>query len=83
MFFEHTGNRAVRKGDWKLVSASPGNKWELYNIKNGRSELIDLSTQQRLRVQELEKLYYAWAARSGVLTGLKTLAQAMHFSARL
>lgn len=74
LFFEHVGNRAVRTGDWKIVSASPGDKWELYNIKNDRSELIDLSIQQRLRVQELEKLYNTWAARSGVLT-LQQLSQ--------
>jgi arylsulfatase len=74
LFFEHSGNRAVRKGDWKIVSATPGNKWELYNIKNDRSELINLSTKFPARVQELEKLYDEWAARAGVLT-LKQLSK--------
>src|SRR5690606_4954829 len=30
LFFEHEGNRAVRQGDWKLVSEYPENRWQLY-----------------------------------------------------
>ncbi len=30
-FWEHEGNRAVRKGDWKLVALQKGD-WELYNL---------------------------------------------------
>lgn len=67
LFFEHEGNRAVRQGDWKLVSQRPENKWELYNISNDRSELNDLSAQYPQKVAELEAMYSAWATRAGVV----------------
>jgi arylsulfatase A-like enzyme len=67
LFFEHEGNRAVRQGDWKLVSQKPANKWELYNIKTDRSELNDLSSQYPEKVTELSTLYNEWATRAGVI----------------
>ena len=67
LFFEHEGNRAVRQGDWKLVSQKPSNKWELYNIKADRSELNDLSAQYPDKVNELVQLYNEWANRAGVI----------------
>lgn len=67
LFFEHEGNRAVRQGDWKLVSQRPENKWELYNISTDRSELNDLSAQYPQKVAELEAMYSAWATRAGVV----------------
>jgi len=67
LFFEHEGNRAVRQGDWKLVSQRPENKWELYNISIDRSELNDLSVKYPQKVAELEALYNKWAARAGVV----------------
>jgi arylsulfatase len=67
LFFEHEGNRAVRQGDWKLVSQFPDNKWQLYNIKADRAELNDLSTQYPDRVTQMETLYKAWASRAGVI----------------
>lgn len=67
LFFEHEGNRAVRQGDWKLVSQKPDNKWELYNIKTDRSELNDLSAKYPQKVAELTALYNEWANRAGVI----------------
>lgn len=67
IFFEHEGNRAVRKGDWKLVSIYPENKWALYNMKTDRSELNDLSAQHPEKVKEMEKLYESWATRANVV----------------
>lgn len=67
LFFEHEGNRAVRQGDWKLVSQKPANKWELYNIKTDRSELNDLSAKYPEKVAELAALYNQWASRAGVI----------------
>jgi arylsulfatase A-like enzyme len=66
LFFEHEGNRAVRQGDWKLVSQRPINKWELYNVKTDRSEGNDLSASYPEKVAELSALYNAWAARADV-----------------
>lgn len=66
LFWEHEGNRAVRKGDWKLVSRYPG-QWELYNLKQDRTELHNLASQHPEIVQELKAMYEAWAQRSQVI----------------
>ena len=75
LFWEHEGNRAVRKGDWKLVSRYPG-KWELYNLKADRTEMNDLFEKRPEIAKELMKMYNDWAKRSfvipwGELTGRK------------
>ena len=65
IFFEHEANRAVRLGDWKLVSRFPGD-WELYNMARDRTELNSLAAQQPKRVVELARLYEQWARRVNV-----------------
>ncbi len=65
LYWEHEGNRAVRSGEWKLVSKHPG-AWELYNMIEDRTELDDLSTGERERVAQLSRRYDAWAARCEV-----------------
>ncbi len=66
LFWEHEGNRAVRKGYWKLVSEFPGT-WELYNLESDRTELNNLAGQHPDKVMELEKLYNEWALRCNVV----------------
>jgi arylsulfatase len=66
MLWEHEGNRAIRIGEWKLVSES-GKPWELYNMTNDRTELNNLIEKTPNRAVDLEKLYNAWAERCGVL----------------
>ncbi|TKC10469.1 arylsulfatase [Pedobacter polaris] len=68
LFFEHEGNRAVRKGDWKLVSNYPDNEWHLFNMVADRTELNDLSKSQPKKVQELIALYNNWAQKSDVIS---------------
>jgi arylsulfatase A-like enzyme len=73
LFWEHQGNRAVRHGNWKLVSAyNPSTrkfeKWELYNMKKDRSELNDLSRKESKRVMKLIASYDTWAERVGVVS---------------
>lgn len=62
IFWEHMGNRAVRKGDWKLVAES-GEDWELYNLASDPTELKDLIAEQPELVTELKGAYDAWAER--------------------
>jgi len=64
--WEHEGNRAVRAGTWKLVGEH-GKPWELYDMSQDRTELNDLADRERERVDELAKLYGAWAERCGAL----------------
>jgi arylsulfatase A-like enzyme len=66
LFWEHTGNKAIRSGDWKLVGED-GGEWELYNLKADRSELHNLATEQPQRVADLAKLWQAYADKTGVV----------------
>ena len=65
LYWEHEGNRAIRKGDWKLVSKE-NKPWELYNMKSDRSELNDLSKTKPDLVAELSKAYQDYADRANV-----------------
>ncbi len=65
IFWEHEGNRAVRLGQWKLVSKHPGG-WELYDMEHDRTEMHDLADQQPGKVQQLKALWERWAQRAGV-----------------
>lgn len=54
LFFSHEGNRALRVGDDKLVSAKcDGNPWCLYNLASDRGEQHDLAAEQPERTREL------------------------------
>lgn len=65
LFWEHEGNRAVRRGRWKLVARHDGN-WSLHDLRSDRSELYDLSGQYPQIATDLERSYAAWAERSNV-----------------
>lgn len=66
IFWEHEGNRAVRDGDWKLVSE--GNTvWELYNMKEDRTELNDLSGKRPDVLSRMVEMYKEFALRAGAL----------------
>ncbi len=66
IYWEHEGNRAVRQGQWKLVSKH-NRPWELYDLSRDRIEQNDLADQNPEKVQELVALYDAYAARARVL----------------
>lgn len=63
--WEHLKNKAIRKGDWKLVSVADG-EWELYNLKNDRTELINLIDEKPDLVSELKNDFTTWANKVGV-----------------
>jgi len=68
IFGEHEGNRMVREGDWKLVSTYYNHdRWELYNIREDRTEQHDLAAQYPDKVKALAAEYKIWAARCDVL----------------
>ena len=62
LYWEHEGNCAVRKEQWKLVRKYPGD-WELYDIETDRTELNDMSAEHPQIVAELHGFYTAWAER--------------------
>ncbi|MBI3880608.1 MAG: arylsulfatase [Verrucomicrobia bacterium] len=65
IFWEHEGNRAVRDGQWKLVSKHPGG-WELYDMAADRTEQHDLSSTDPGRVSAMSAQWDAWAKKVGV-----------------
>ena len=66
IYWEHEGNRAMRKGKWKLVSRHPG-KWELYDLESDRTEMNNLAEKHPDRIRELAAVYERWAKRCNVL----------------
>ena len=43
-------------GDYKIVRLN-GNEWELYNMINDPTEMINLADSLPLKVRELEQIY--------------------------
>jgi arylsulfatase A-like enzyme len=64
--WEHEGNRAIRKGKWKLVMLADARGWELFDIENDRIESSDLAQAHPQIVLELAAEYDRWAERCGV-----------------
>jgi arylsulfatase A-like enzyme len=70
LWWYHSDHRAIRMGDWKLVSPAIKEKnsektltvgrWELYDLSVDRSEMNDLAARQPERARELEQ---AWTQR--------------------
>ncbi|MDB6004474.1 MAG: atsA 29 [Prosthecobacter sp.] len=54
LFFNHSGNHALREGDWKLVSSGDaGDVWELYNLSGDRAESNNLAAKEPERVKAM------------------------------
>lgn len=67
LFWERAGNRAVRKGNWKIVSTYPSYEWELFDLSSDRGETKNLANQRPEIVNELSAEYFKWAERTGVV----------------
>ncbi|MEM9161160.1 MAG: arylsulfatase [Verrucomicrobiota bacterium] len=57
LYFQFTSCRALRQGDWKLVSFYQAN-WELYNIAEDRAEQNDLAKQYPERVEQMTERWF-------------------------
>jgi arylsulfatase A-like enzyme len=62
IYFSHQGNRAIRVGDDKLVSAGTNGVWELYNLKTDRAEMNNLAASQPEKARRLSEL---WQQKDG------------------
>ncbi len=62
LYFQFSGNRAIRQGDMKLVRAKDG-PWELYDLGRDRTELEDLVRSRPETAAQLEQLWY-WVAEN-------------------
>ena len=65
LYWEHEGNIAIRKGQWKLV-AKENRPWELYNIDKDRAELHDQVKEKPALVKQLSEAFQAYADRANV-----------------
>jgi arylsulfatase len=65
IYWEHEGNRAIRKGKWKLVMKFM-EPWELYDIEADRTEQNDLFDKEPELAKQLTKEWEAWAKRADV-----------------
>ena len=60
LYWHHLNNRAIRIGNWKLVSAGTKEAvgpWELYDLHSDRCEMHDLARQSLDRVKQLAELW--------------------------
>lgn len=62
LWWLHENNKAIRVGDWKLVSAANqpsagAASWELYDLGKDRAESNDLASKMPEKVRELEQLW--------------------------
>jgi arylsulfatase len=70
LWWLHEENRAIRVGDYKLVSArADGGAWELYDLGRDRAESTDLARDMPWKVLELARLWMAKARRFAVDAG--------------
>lgn len=65
LYWRFGEQRAVRKGDWKLlVSKSGDGTPELYNLRDDIGEAKNLAASEPTRAAELQALYDAWNAKN-------------------
>ncbi len=70
IYWEHEGNRAVRQGNWKLVSRyrrETGGTWELYDLERDRTEMNNLVEKHKDKVADLSGMYADWAERARIM----------------
>ena len=64
--WEHEGNQAIRKGNWKLVKDLSDADWQLFDMKKDPTETNNLSSQYPETRNALLNEYLAWSKQMGV-----------------
>lgn len=60
-FWEHQYYGAIRKGDWKAVVNLRDQQWELFDLKNDRTEQNDVAPENEVLLEELQLKWQEWA----------------------
>ena len=78
IYWEHQGNKAMRMGKWKIVSGGilhggygswktvTSLPWQLYDMNNDRSELMDVSAEHPELVKKMAAMWDKWAHEANV-----------------
>jgi arylsulfatase len=73
MFSEHENNAFMIDGSWKLVGKGVASqqgpdigKWELYNLKNDRTEIQNVAKKENQRLKKMAVAWHAWAREDQV-----------------
>ena len=64
LFLEHMGNKAVIKGEWKLLKTTWEADWSLYHLAEDPFEIIDLAEERPALVADLKAMYIDWEQRT-------------------
>ena len=62
LWWQHEGNRALRRGPWKIVAAGEDSPWELYDLTTDRSESQNLAESNPTLVSDLSAQWQKEAA---------------------
>jgi len=65
IFWHHARGKAVRDGDWKIVSQDK-QQWELYRLSDDGTELNDLADKLPDRVTEMNRQFVEWEGRTNL-----------------
>ncbi|MFA7491548.1 MAG: arylsulfatase [Mariniphaga sp.] len=70
LYFEHSGNRALRQGKWKaVISSAIDGRWQLYDMEKDRTEITNLADEffnmknspvDKMNRQRLGKMIKRW-----------------------
>ncbi|EAQ48502.1 MULTISPECIES: arylsulfatase [Leeuwenhoekiella] len=66
LFWEHFGAAALRQGDWKLVKLDGNADWELYNLKEDRTEMNNLAAKYPERLKAMQEEWNTMAKATDV-----------------
>lgn len=66
LIWEVNGSRALRIGDYKIVSDSRDGDWEIYDILNDRCELEELSEDSPQEMKNMKKIFKTQSKRLGL-----------------
>lgn len=73
LYFNHSNNRALRMGDWKLVATGQSGPWELYDLGKDRAEQHNLVTQRPDLARKMSEL---WQERDSEFVKVREAATA-------
>jgi arylsulfatase len=57
LYFHHMDHKALRVGDWKIVSLGGNKPWELYDMRTDRCESDNLASNQPQRVEQMAEMW--------------------------